>query len=379
MGVPNQELHTLVDFVSDGYLVTSFYLDVNADEFPAPEHIRQSANSALHRAGKGFKERQKHLSHEAAESLRHDLHKIGQFVNAEFQRDGANGLAIFSCSARELWQVFRLPTKVQTRVVFESQPYVAPLATFFSHAKPTGILLTDRQHARILTMDDGKVTEWADFGDFVPQRSDQGGWSQMRYQRRSDEWAKHHLDHAARLVLQLEQHQAFDWLVLGTEVDVEHDLAEDLHPYVKDRVIGRIHVRIDAPEAEVVEAARKVRDLAEKRLIDRLMRQIQDYEGASGRGALGLDDTLRAVSEQKVHILVVQEGYRQAGAVCPQCRLLLGEWRDVCPACNIPAERVDNVVDSAIQRAFELGSVVEVATEYQQLAPIQWIGAILYY
>jgi hypothetical protein len=78
-------------------------------------------------------------------------------------------------SARELWQVFRLPTKVQTRVIFESQPYAAPLATFFSHAKPTGILLTDRQHARLLTMNDGKVTEWADFEDFVPQRSDQGG------------------------------------------------------------------------------------------------------------------------------------------------------------------------------------------------------------
>lgn len=379
MGVPTHELRTLVNFVSDGYLVTSFYLDVNADEFPAPESIRQSADSALHSASEEFKERKKDLNHTAAESLRHDLHKIEHFVKAEFQRDGANGLAIFSCSAREFWQVCRLPTKVQTRVVFESQPYVAPLATFLSHAKPTGILLTDRQHARLLTMDGGEVKEWADFEDFVPQRSAQGGWSQMRYQHRSDEWAKHHLDHAAQLVLKLEQREAFDWLVLGTEVDVEHDLAEDLHPYVKDRVIGRIHVRIDAPEAEVVEEARKVRDQAEEHLIDTLMRQIQDYAGADGRSALGLDDTLRALNEQKVHILVVQERYSQAGAVCPQCHLLLGEQRDACSACNSPTEKIDNVVDSAIQRAFELGSVVEVATEYQQLAPINWIGAILFY
>jgi peptide chain release factor subunit 1 len=379
MTAPTQALRELVDFASDGYLVTSFYLDVNAEEFPARESILQSVDSALHAAGQAFEERKRHLSRPAVESLRRDLQAIEHFAAAELERDGANGLAIFSCSARELWQVFRLPTKVQTRVVFESQPYVAPLATFFSHAKPTGILLTDRQHARLLTMDDGEVTEWADFEDFVPQRSDQGGWSQMRYQRRSDEWAKHHLDHVAKLVLKLEQREAFDWLVLGTEVDVEHDLAEDLHPYVKDRVIGRIHVRIDAPEAEVVEEARKVRDQAEEQLIDRLVRRIQDYSGAGGRGTIGLEGTLRALNEQKVHILVVQEGYRQAGAVCPQCRLLLGDQRNACPACNSLTENVDNVVDSAIQRAFELGSVVEVATEYQQLAPILWIGGILYY
>ena len=379
MAVQTRALHDLVGFAPDGFLVTSFYLDVDAEEFPGPDSIRTSLDSAMHRAEEELEQLKKHLPHDAAESLRHDLHKVRRFVQDEFRRDGTNGLAIFSCSARDLWQVVRLPTRVQTRLVFESRPYVAPLATFLSHAKPTAILLTDRQHARIFTLDGGTVKEWTDFEDFVPQRSDQGGWSQMRYQRRSDEWAKHHLDHAAQLVLKLEQQGAFDWLILGTEVDVEHDLAEALHPYVKDRVIGRIHVRIDAPEAEVAENARKVREQAEERLIDALMQQIREYAGAGGRGAMGLDDTLRSLNEQKVHILLVQDGYSQAGAVCSQCSLLLTERSGVCPGCNGPTEKVDNVVDSAIQRAFELGSVVEVATEYEKLEPIQWIGAILYY
>jgi hypothetical protein len=37
------------------------------------------------------------------------------------------------------------------------------------------------------------------------------------------------------------------------------------------------------------------------------------------------------------------------------------------------------VVDVAIQRAFELDSQVEVATEYEQLEPIQNIGSVMYY
>jgi peptide subunit release factor 1 (eRF1) len=141
------------------------------------------------------------LSHDVAESLRRDLHKVRHFVQDEFRRDGANGLAIFSCAARDLWQVVRLPAREQTRTVFQSQPYVAPLATFLNRARPTAVLLTDRQYARIFSFGERMVKEWTDFGDFVPRRTEQGGWSQMRYQRRSDEWAEHHLDHAAQLVL----------------------------------------------------------------------------------------------------------------------------------------------------------------------------------
>jgi hypothetical protein len=40
---------------------------------------------------------------------------------------------------------------------------------------------------------------------------------------------------------------------------------------------------------------------------------------------------------------------------------------------------MDNVVDAVIQRAMELGSTVEVATEQDKLLPINCIGAILYY
>jgi peptide subunit release factor 1 (eRF1) len=122
-----------------------------------------------------------------------------------------------------------------------------------------------------------------------------------------------------------------------------------------------------------------VREEAETRHIDQLIEQIQEYAGAGGRGSIGLKDTLQALNEQKVHIILVQEGYSEPGAECPSCGLLMGSQKETCSACGTETQTVENVVDAAIQRAMELGSIVEVATEIDKLQPIQCIGSIMYY
>jgi peptide chain release factor subunit 1 len=314
------------------------------------------------------------------ESLRDDLAKIrGFFGDGEIDRENTRGIAIYSCSAQDYWQVVRTPTSLQNRVEFKQHPMVAPLAAFISHTKPTAILLTDRKVARILTISHGEVKEWTEFEDWGPTLSSQGGWSQMRYQRRVENFAKHHVDRATELVLKLLQHYPFDWLILGTEVQVQNEVEGSLHPYVKDRVIGHISVRMDADVAEIVERASELREEVENKHLDTLMEQVQEFAGAGGRGTIGLPATIDAINEQKVHILMVQENYSAPGAVCRNCDLLMTEQTTTCTACGGSAETVDDIVSPAIQRAFELGSTVEVATEPGKLDPVKSIAAILYY
>lgn len=379
MAVETTEMREIIDFASDEFLVTSFYLDTDAGEFPSEDLLETSFDSLMHAAESRRKDIEGGLSHDSHESLRGDLAKIRDFFHEGFNRNDTNGLAIFSCSADDFWEVVHMPDPVVSLVEFEKRPYVSPLAAFLSHTKPTAVLVTDRRRARIFTMSHGDVREWSNFDDFLPNRSQAGGWSQMRYQRHSDHWAKHHVDHAAELTLKLLQNYPFDWLILGCDVDAQHDLLEGLHPYLKDRLIGQIHVRIDADAAEVLEKARELREQTELRTIAGEMRQVQEFAGAGGRGTIGLTDTLQALNEQKIHILLVQQGFSRPGAVCDGCGILMPEQVERCPACNEPARAVDNVVDAVIQRAMELGSVVEVATEFDELEPIGCIGSIMYY
>jgi peptide chain release factor subunit 1 len=379
MAVKTEEVRDLAGFQApEGFLVTSFYLNANAEEFPAPEHVMKAFDSLIHEAEDKRKEIEDGLSHDAEQSLRGDLAKLRDWIK-NWDRQDANGVAVFSCSAGDLWEVYEMPTAARSAVFFDPHPQLAQLAGFLSHTKPTAILATDKQHARILTMKHGDVREWTDFEDFVPQRTEQGGWSQNRYQRRSDHWKQHHIDKADELVLKLEQHYPFDWLIVGAEEQDRHEITDRLHPYVKDRVIGYISVRIDAPEAEIVEAARGVREEAEAHLIDDLMGRVQEYAGAGGRGTIGLKETLGAINEQKVHILLIQEGFSEPGTRCPECGMLYAGEVSTCPACGGTTEGVDNIADAAVQKSLELGSQVEVAAEFNKLEPIQCIGSIMYY
>jgi peptide subunit release factor 1 (eRF1) len=376
-----EEVRQVADFTApEGFLVTSICLNIDAEAFPSPEQVLSNVNSVLHEAESKRKEIEETLSHDSAESLRGDLERFRElFGDGRFDREDTRGIAFFSCSAEGYEEVVRTTTPLENSVEFGSEAYAAPLAAFLSHSKPTAILLTDRKQARIITMAHGEVREWTDFRDDAPSYQKQGGWSQARYQRRVENFAKHHVDKGTELLLKLLQHYPFDWLILGTEVQVQHETEESLHPYVKDRLIGHISVRIDAPLEEVVERARELREEVEQSHIQRLIEQITEYAGAGGRATIGLKETLQALNEQKVHILLVEQGFAAPGSICSNCGMLMAEERSTCAACNEPATHVDDIVGAAVQKALRLGSVVEVALEPGQLDAVQQIGAVLYY
>ncbi|MGH2442576.1 MAG: Vms1/Ankzf1 family peptidyl-tRNA hydrolase [Chloroflexota bacterium] len=379
MAIETREVRELIGFAPEGFLVTSLYLNTDAGELPSPALVMTGFDSLVHEAESRRKIMEDSLSHDATESIRADLARARQFVDQELDRTDTGGVAMFSCSAQAFWEVVHLPDPVTSSVRLEPRPFVGPIAGFLSHSKPTAVLLTDRTQARIFTLKHGEVREWSSFEDWVPHHTKSGGWSQARYQRRSDAWARHHIDKASELTLALLQHYPFDWLILGTDTDAQHDLLESLHPYLKDRLIGQIHVRIDAEAKEVLAAANELREQTEDNYINDLMDRVQEYAGAGGRGTIGLEDTLDALNEQKVHILLVQDGCFAPGSRCSSCEMLYAKQLANCPACGGRANPVDNIVEIAVQRAMELDSAVEVATEIDKLKPVQCIASIMYY
>ena len=100
MAVETQEVRELIDFAPEGFLVTSFYLNVDAREFPSPDHIATSLDSVIHGAQIERDEVARNLEHDASESLRTDLEKIEDYIKEEFERQDTNGVGIFSCAGK---------------------------------------------------------------------------------------------------------------------------------------------------------------------------------------------------------------------------------------------------------------------------------------
>lgn len=145
MAVQTEDVRDLVDFAPKDCLVTSFYLDVDAGKLPSDDLLETAFDSAIHDAESKRKEIEESLSHDAMQSIRKDLEKIREFFSDGFDHRDTSGVAIFSCSGAEFWEVMQLPTCVDNHVHFGPRPYVSPIAAFLSHTKPTAILLTDRQ------------------------------------------------------------------------------------------------------------------------------------------------------------------------------------------------------------------------------------------
>src|SRR5438270_10496469 len=103
MAVQTQEVSDIAGFQApEGFVVTSFYLDVNAGDFPSDDLLETSFDSTIHAAESVRKEIETDMSHDARESIRSDLAKIRDFIK-DLDRQDTNGIAIFSCSAHDLW------------------------------------------------------------------------------------------------------------------------------------------------------------------------------------------------------------------------------------------------------------------------------------
>jgi len=108
----------------------------------------------------------------------------------------------------------------------------------------------------------------------------------------------------------------------------------------------------------------------ERNAVERLSRV-----AATDRGVIGLEDTLRAVSEARVDELVVSFDLSTPGAACGACgRLTTRVGR--CPTCGETVHRLPDVVESAVAAAFRTGARVEVVLD-EGLQELDGIGALL--
>ena len=159
----------------------------------------------------------------------------------------------------------------------------------------------------------------------------------------------------------------------GTAGDVERHL----HAYLRERIAGRLHLDVENSGIEdvrqaVAEALDADQAAQEREALDRLAAGV----GRGTRGACGLADVLAALNEARVDTLLVAEGFSAAGRRDTELDLLYAE--DAVPPGR-PTERVDDVVEAAVEKALDQSSRVLRVSHHPDLGPLGGIGAVLRY
>jgi peptide chain release factor subunit 1 len=369
-------LRRLADFRPDGSRVLSLFLNLDPSQFGTARARATEINSLLDQAERSVRDGED-LTHDQQQALRKDVERARDFfTGADFE--GAHGFALFVCGPADLFESVKLPRPIDTRACVDDSPLIEPLAELGMRGTWC-VLLVNRQVARMLRGSPERLDELPPVRDEVHRQHDQGGWSQARYQRSVDKEVQDHLKRTADVVFRRFQRSPFQRMLLGGPEEILSDVEGRLHPYVRERIAGRVKVDVENTNPETVrKAAAPVMDdvdsAREREALDRLVEAV----GAGGRGTAGLDETIEALNERRVETLLLVEGFDASGVFCPGCGWVGVQELAMCPADGGKLERRDDVVENAIELAILQSAEVLVARHHgDELERRGGMGAIL--
>jgi len=345
--------------------VLSLYLDLDPSRF-ATADARASAVTSLVDEAHGLVEASD-ASREEGKAMREDLERAHDFLTTEDYADDARAIALFCCAPAGLFRVERLGHQVETGAYVDDRPHVEPLVEGADDAD-WGVLLVDRRYARLLR---GSQEGLHELGKLT------GDSHGSHTHGTVSEELKEHLDRTAEGMRVALRRRPFTALLLGGNRELLGLAEERLPGELRGLVAGRIELDVQSTGPDsVLETARAAMEEHETRRLETELDRLRTGS-AHGTGALGLEDVLAALTEQRVEILLMEERFAAAGVECPQCGWLGTEGREECPADGSPLERRDDVVEPAVRRAVEQSAAVMRVRDRDDLRPFGGIAAVL--
>jgi peptide chain release factor subunit 1 len=311
-----------------------------------------------------------------------DLAKIESYVRDRLDRSHTRGLAMFSCSARDLFEVIPLPVSVTNRVVINNAPAIAPLEALVEELDRFGVLLLDQQRSRMFVFHFGELVDHSELFEAKPRQYDSLGEKDQaghdKAEHHVDELVTQHLRHAADVAFQVFQRHGFERLTIGAPDGMTATIEGMLHPYLRERVCRPIDVAINASVSAIRAASMRVEAAVERDKEAELIARLRSAVGSGNRGVAGLRATLQALVERRVDILFVSEGYRETGWRCGRCGHLCLRG-PACPVDGSQMTRVDDIVEEALDTALAQSCKAEICVDNADLDVMGRIGALLRY
>ncbi len=315
------------------------------------------------------------------DSLIKDLDKIKRFCSQNLSSDNSSGLAIFSCSSQDFWQTFSLPSPPRNRIVFDMNPYVRPLSAILDEHRRIFALTLDRKEAKWYDISMGEISLLESHMEDVPSKVREGGWEGYESKRIERHIATHLHDHfkkIAHTTFKLFKKNHFDWIFLGCREKYYSDFEALLHPYLKNKIRGRIKAMPNDSQATLLKESlaleKKLKKQEEDVIVPRLISELEK----GGLATSGLKQTLRSLNHSEVQTLIVTRNFSKSGRICPKCHFLFVDELK-CPSCQRRTDKMLDIIDEAVEAAMDKNCQVTHITPPTKLNRFGKIGAFLRY
>jgi peptide chain release factor subunit 1 len=275
----------------------------------------------------------------------------------------ARGRAVFACSAQNFWKEYELPPHLgATHIYLQPRFQLKPLAALLGAQPALCVALVDRQRARFFDL---RLDDLREHGAIVHMlsrnASSQGynGYEGGHAERRVAEEALQHFKAVSERLRTDFEKGTWERLIVGCQDASWPEFESHLHPYVKQRLIGRFSADVaSASNEEIRDRAGAVLNQWITARASTKVGEALDFAKSNGRGVTGLRRVLQALETGEVQTIFLTENYSAQAVQCPNCGHLDAHLVPSCVACGNPTRELSDVCDAiipiAIRRDIEL-------------------------
>jgi peptide chain release factor subunit 1 len=315
-----------------------------------------------------------------------DIKAVENYFSREFDWTGRS-LVVFSCAPDDFFRAYTFAIPIHNQVIVGDRPFVKPLASILDYYGGYGVVLVDKQGARLFSFHLGELQEQGGILGESIRHVKRGGASTKPGSRggvagrtRSVEEVTERnirdvVEFATRFFTENNVRRV---LIGGTDENIAL-LRNQLPKSWQSLIVGTFPMSMTASKVDVLERAMLIGKQAEYRREEQLLKKLVTGTAKEQGGVLNLEDTLAAVHDGRVQALVLQEGYRALGYRCLGCGYITSQDLPACQFCGSTFEQIPDAVEMAVHRVMKDGGDVEVLQQEHKVDGFNNIGALLRY
>jgi peptide subunit release factor 1 (eRF1) len=336
--------------------VLSLYLDVDQSK---ASNLKRGFETVLHNL---LREVEGRVEEKAREEFERNRARVLRFMRQYVPRKKS---LVICCDARtDFWWDRDLPVLLPNVARFENAPYLRPLIEALDEYERYGVVLMDKEKARVFTVYLGEIEEHEVVFDELPRRTVTTSmdrlWSQKNLQRHHDAHVHWHAVRVAERLREFVDRYRCDRLVVGGTVEAISELMRVLPKRLSERVAGTISLPLTAPASEVLAEVMRLEEQVERRAEQHVVESLLTAAGKGDRAVVGPMATLEALNEGRIWRLVYARNPGLTGAACAQCGALFWEpQHQTCWYCGGTLEAVSDLLNRIVERTLALGGSVE--------------------
>jgi peptide chain release factor subunit 1 len=371
-------LRELAEFRAEKGRAISLYVDLDPSIVPTAGDADTRVNSLLAEGERHAGANSRGLTHDQRVALKADFDRIREYFENDFDRDGVQGLAIFTAGLDNVWRPRALIEPVPDRVSVGREFHLAPLVPLVGRGEGAIVAVVGRERGELLRLHSGRLEEIVDKTDDLPGQHDQGGWSQARYQRHIEKLFAEHLREVAEELDRLVRAMRSPKVIVVASEETRAEFEDLIAKETQNAVVGWRSAEAHAQAAELLELTSPILEEARAKEEGELIERWREEAGRGERAASGWEETLEAASDARVEALLYQDGADHEASQCPACgRVSVAGGR--CPLDATEMERREDGLDLAVHQTLAHGGTAHALTAHQDLEPVQGIGALLRY